>query len=216
MWIKCVVTLCILVAGQAVGNKKDFLQEHMSWECANNATCFKNVARMFVQKLHSGETIDLGVASVESLPKKPFTGRSAGWLNFLSGHALRIPIGPMVFSVQRSDDYHNYLEVALLKKAKSEGREGGSDHGGGHGGGIGGGHGGGHGGGLGGHGGHKDHKHMQMFIPTFLMFNAVGWMLLAMKAVAVLTFKALVVSKVAFIVAAGIIMKKMMENSQEK
>lgn len=68
----------------------------------------------------------------------------------------------------------------------------------------------------GGIGGHKDRKQMQMYIPMFLAFNAVGWMMLAMKAVAVLTVKALLVSKLAFIVAATVVVKKMMDSATEK
>lgn len=62
----------------------------------------------------------------------------------------------------------------------------------------------------------KDKKHFQMFIPMFLAMNAVGWMLLAMKAVALLTIKALFVSKLAFVVAASVIVKKLMDTATEK
>lgn len=55
-----------------------------------------------------------------------------------------------------------------------------------------------------------------MYIPMFLAFNAVGWMMLAMKAVGVLTLKALLVSKLAFIVAASVVAKKMMDSATEK
>lgn len=68
----------------------------------------------------------------------------------------------------------------------------------------------------GGIGGHKDRKQLQMYIPMFLAFNAVGWMMLAMKAVAILTVKALLVSKLAFIVAATVVVKKMMDSATEK
>lgn len=50
----------------------------------------------------------------------------------------------------------------------------------------------------------------------FLAMNAVGWMLLAMKAVALLTIKAVFVSKLAFVVAASIIVKKLMDTATEK
>lgn len=41
-------------------------------------------------------------------------------------------------------------------------------------------------------------------------------MMLAMKAVAVLTIKAFFVSKIAFIVAASIVVKKLMDSATEK
>lgn len=55
-----------------------------------------------------------------------------------------------------------------------------------------------------------------MFIPMFLAFNAVGWMMLAMKTVAVLTIKAFLVSKLAFIVASSVVVKKLMDTATEK
>lgn len=62
----------------------------------------------------------------------------------------------------------------------------------------------------------KEKKHLQAYIPMFLAFNAIGWMMLAMKAVTLLTFKAFFVAKLAFLVAAGIVMKKMMDSATEK
>lgn len=62
----------------------------------------------------------------------------------------------------------------------------------------------------------KSKKYVQTFIPLFLAFNAVGWMLLAVKAVAVLTVKALLVSKLAILVAGTIVFKKLMDSATEK
>lgn len=62
----------------------------------------------------------------------------------------------------------------------------------------------------------KSKKYVQTFIPLFLAFNAVGWMLLAVKAVAVLTVKALVVSKLALLVAGTFVFKKLMDSATEK
>lgn len=72
-------------------------------------------------------------------------------------------------------------------------------------------------GGLGGVGGvRRGKKYLQTFVPLFLAFNAVGWMLLAVKAVAVLTVKALVVSKFALLVAGVIVFKRLMDSATEK
>lgn len=75
------------------------------------------------------------------------------------------------------------------------------------------GRGGGFGGGL---VGHKDRKHLQVYIPLFLAFNAVGWMVLAIKTVGVLTLKALLVSKLALIVTSVVIVKRMMDRATER
>lgn len=50
----------------------------------------------------------------------------------------------------------------------------------------------------------------------FLAMNAVGWMLLAVKAVAALTVKAFFVSKLALLVAGTIVFKKLMDSATEK
>lgn len=46
--------------------------------------------------------------------------------------------------------------------------------------------------------------------------NAIGWMGLAMKAVSILTFKALIVSKLAFVIILSIIVKKFMDTATER
>lgn len=90
---------------------------------------------------------------------------------------------------------------------------------------LGGGGGGGHGGG--GHGiiqrikerkqdKYDDKKQMQMYIPMYLAATTFGWTMVAAKAVGLLTLKALAISKIAFIVAAMVLMKKLMENASEK
>lgn len=74
----------------------------------------------------------------------------------------------------------------------------------------------GRGGGFGGLGGRRDRKHLQVYIPLFLAFNAVGWMVLAIKTVGVLTMKALLVSKLALIVTTFVIAKRMMDRATER
>lgn len=64
--------------------------------------------------------------------------------------------------------------------------------------------------------GGKEKKHLQLFIPTFLAFNAVGWMMLAVKAVALLVVKAIVVSKLALIVTLFFITRKVLSSVNEK
>ena len=57
---------------------------------------------------------------------------------------------------------------------------------------------------------------MQMYIPMYLAATTFGWTMVAAKAVGFLTLKALAISKLAFIVAAMVLMKKLMENASEK
>ncbi|XP_017463678.1 PREDICTED: colicin-E9-like, partial [Rhagoletis zephyria] len=79
-------------------------------------------------------------------------------------------------------------------------------------------------GGNGGGGGHRgryrkqkqDKKQFQMYIPMYLAATTFGWTMVVAKAVGLLTLKALAVSKLAFIVAAMVIVKKLMDNASEK
>ncbi|XP_055677141.1 uncharacterized protein LOC129786269 isoform X2 [Lutzomyia longipalpis] len=155
----------------------------MTWTCVNNATCIDGVAKDIVGRLNRKESIDFGVVKVVPRERRVVAeGRSSNIMNFLSGNELRIPVGPMVFSIQRSEDYSDYFEVSLMRKGVDE------------------------------EGRHKHHHHrrMRLFIPSFLAFNAVGWMLLAVTSVALLTFKAFALSKIAFLVAAAMTMRRVM------
>ncbi|XP_037811241.1 uncharacterized protein LOC119603310 [Lucilia sericata] len=213
----------------------DFVDK-LSWKCANNASCLYSLASGILSSYRRGETVKFGFLDLVKLPtssthktksklnsKPAETGRSMStFVDFISGNAIRIPVGPMVFSVQRAEDDDNYIEVALLKKARSSTARlggGGGDSGGllsGGGGGGGGGH---------GHGiiqrikenkDKDDKKQMQMYIPMYLAATTFGWTMVAAKAVGLLTLKALAISKIAFVVAAMVLMKKLMENASEK
>ncbi|XP_022220818.2 uncharacterized protein LOC111073012 isoform X2 [Drosophila obscura] len=224
------------------------LLDKLSWKCANNASCLYGVANGIMASYQLGETIKLGLFDLVRLPDldathkhKWGTGRGlASFMDFVSGNAVRVPVGPMVFSVQRSEEDSDYIEVALLKKASSgtgrlQGNGGGGLLGGGGGGGLlgGSGIGGGGGGGgglLGGGGGdngggggplrrrhqHQDKKQFQMLIPMYLAATTFGWTMVAAKAVGLLTLKALILSKIAFVVAAIVLIKKLMDNASEK
>ncbi|XP_055904772.1 uncharacterized protein LOC129940451 [Eupeodes corollae] len=190
--------------------KNSILLDKMSWNCANNASCLYSVVNSVLSSYKQGEVISFGLFDVEKLKntKAPSSGtssgRSLGFADFLSGNSFKVPIGPMVFSVQRSGDEGDFLEISISKPSLNEARR----HGG-------------LGGGMGGNRirnrhGHKDKKQFQMFIPIYLAATTFGWTMLAVKAVGILTLKALAISKLAFIVAAMVIIKKLMDNASEK
>ncbi|XP_068157982.1 uncharacterized protein Osi4 [Drosophila tropicalis] len=217
------------------------LMDKLSWKCANNASCLHGLANGIIASYRRGETIKLGLFDLVKLPaldeahkhKQWGTGRGlSSFMDFVTGNAIRVPVGPMVFSVQRAEDDSDYIEVALLKKTSSgTGRlqgSGGGLLGGGSGGGGGGLLGGG-GGGLGDSGGggggllggrrrhqHQEKKQFQMYIPMYLAATTFGWTMVAAKAVGLLTLKALILSKIAFVVAAIVLIKKLMDNASEK
>lgn len=98
--------------------------DNLTWECANNASCVDKIANNVLNRYQRKETIDFGLFSVKPLStitnhKTINEARSSSIMNFLYGNMVRIPIGPMVFSIQRSDD-NDYLEFALLKKVHEE------------------------------------------------------------------------------------------------
>ncbi|XP_064549962.1 uncharacterized protein Osi4 isoform X2 [Drosophila montana] len=103
------------------------LLDKLSWKCANNASCLHSVANGIAASYRRGETIKLGLFDLVRLPPldeahrhKWGTGRAlSSFMDFVSGNAIRVPVGPMVFSVQRAEDDSDYIEVALLKKASS-------------------------------------------------------------------------------------------------
>lgn len=93
------------------------LSDHLNWECANNATCVKEVSTTVLEKLKQNESITFGGISVDPIDTAQFSGRSFSFTGLLNGNRLKVPMGPVLLSVQRSKDYNDYIEVALLKKS---------------------------------------------------------------------------------------------------
>jgi len=114
-------------ANPAVSVENTDLLDKLSWKCANNASCLYGVANGLMASYRRGETLKLGLFDLVKLPEldasrkhKWGTGRGlSGFMDFVTGNAIRVPVGPMVFSVQRAEDDSDYIEVALLKKTSS-------------------------------------------------------------------------------------------------
>lgn len=98
--------------------------ESLSWACVNNATCISAVSEDVMQRLRSRKPVQLGIISIDPVGHgvTSFMGRSMSFLDILNGNALKVPLGPMLLSVQRSIEYENYLEVALLRKSSDQGK----------------------------------------------------------------------------------------------
>ncbi|CAD7085274.1 unnamed protein product [Hermetia illucens] len=186
-----ILTFTAVGSAQFRKDSEDSILNGLSWECANNASCVNGIALSVISRFDRREPIDFGLFSINPAQHSPVQGRSNKFLEFLSGNAIRIPMGPMVFSVQQSEQDSDYLEVALLKSVAEQGRGRKRVS-------------------------HKEKKQLQLMIPMFLAANAVGWTLFAVKAVGVLTVKALLMSKLALLVATGIIVKRLMEKASEK
>lgn len=207
-----ILTFTAVGSAQFRKDSEDSILNGLSWECANNASCVNGIALSVISRFDRREPIDFGLFSINPAQHSPVQGRSNKFLEFLSGNAIRIPMGPMVFSVQQSEQDSDYLEVALLKSVAEQGKiipekteflteivltvsfQGRGRK----------------------RVSHKEKKQLQLMIPMFLAANAVGWTLFAVKAVGVLTVKALLMSKLALLVATGIIVKRLMEKASEK
>lgn len=166
--------------------------EKFSWSCANNASCVRSVTYGIARDYFKGQRINFGLFSIAKLPDSKVDkseARTASKLgSLIGGNSIRVPLGPMVFSISRAEDDKDYLELALIKRGFNEGRRRQV-------------------------GNHKDRKQLQLYIPMYLAASTFGWTLLAVKAVGVLTLKALLVSKIAFIVTVMMIVKKLMDTS---
>lgn len=164
--------------------------EKFSWSCANNASCVRSATYGIARDYFKGHRINFGLFSIAKLPPSQTSvseARSSKFGSLISSNSIRIPLGPMVFSIARAEDDRNYIELALMKSGVEEARRR--------------------------VGGHKDKKQLQLYIPMYLAASTFGWTLLAVKAVGVLTLKALLVSKIAFIVTVMMIVKKLMDTS---
>lgn len=104
-------------SGKIDNDDTTMVKDNLSWSCVNNGSCIIAVTNNIFNKLKSRKSIDLGFIKIQPIEIKRFTGRSSSFLDFLSGNAVQMPIGPMVFNIQRSSEYDNYLEIALLKKS---------------------------------------------------------------------------------------------------
>lgn len=121
------VVLTILISSlvTAATKSSDSLLDRMDWNCANNATCFNIVKNDFLHGLQQRKSFNFdGVFSIEPIgdKSKPINEGRGFMSNIFSENALRIPFGNLAMTVQRAEQYPGYLEVAVVKNAKEEGK----------------------------------------------------------------------------------------------
>lgn len=127
----------------SVAVNTDFINR-MSWKCANNASCLYGLTKSVLTAYQRGDIVRFGYFDLVKLPLSEResvaqrstakqlshdwgveSGRSiSSFVDFMGGNALRFPVGPMMFSVQRATDDANYIEIALLKKTASKSSQG--------------------------------------------------------------------------------------------
>ncbi|KAG5671903.1 hypothetical protein PVAND_002072 [Polypedilum vanderplanki] len=168
-------------------SQEDHVNIDVDLSCITNATCLTSVSNKVIRALKLKKSIDIGPISVTPLKNAQNEGRAVTKLWDIAGNnAINIPIGAYSLSVQKSDEYENYLEISVSKSA-FEGRRRR----------------------FGGPGGKKQ---MQMFVPSFLVASQVGWWLLALAGVTLLSIKAFLVSKLALVIAGVMTFKKLFDH----
>lgn len=113
----------LVFADQATKNS-DTLLSKMTWDCANNASCFDNIKNEFMHGLQQRKSFNFdGLFSIEPLGDKstPISEGRGFMSNLFADNTLRIPIGGLAMTVQRAEQYPGYLEVALEKNVQEEG-----------------------------------------------------------------------------------------------
>lgn len=111
--------------GGSGDDAKDLLGDNLTWACANNASCVQSIADELVGRLKQHRPMSIGGIEVNPLADLDAASQQGrGGLSFvdlLSQNSVKIPLGPMVVSVQKSVDHKDYLEVALLRKGDDNG-----------------------------------------------------------------------------------------------
>lgn len=101
-------------------SKSISLADSLSWSCANNFNCIANAANKVVTRVMHKKQVDFGVFSLDPVKNEidRYDGRTkSSFMEQINSYSLNVPIGPMVFSLGRSVEHPNYLEVALSKRS---------------------------------------------------------------------------------------------------
>lgn len=90
--------------------------------CIANASCISKVANKVVRALNLKKMIDFGAFTIEPVKNvKKVEGRSMSKLaEIINGNALRVPLGLYSLSLQKSEEYDNYLEVSVSKTVEGK------------------------------------------------------------------------------------------------
>ncbi|CAO1435442.1 unnamed protein product [Diamesa serratosioi] len=121
--LACMLFVFVIIAGEISAKpldasvkveKQTINFNEVNLSCGINGSCISAATNKLVNGLNQRQSINFGSFSIE--PVEGITqGRSSKFVNLISGNAIRIPIGPMAFSMQK---LNGGLEVALLKKDK--------------------------------------------------------------------------------------------------
>lgn len=129
MCLKYVVLTILLsslvFASERSASNSDSLLSKVTWDCTNNASCFDSIKNEFIHGLQQRKAFNFdGLFSIEPVgSKKPISEGRGFMSNIFAENALRIPFGNnFAMTVQRAEQYPGYLELAIVKNAKDEGK----------------------------------------------------------------------------------------------
>lgn len=114
----------MVFADQATENSASLLSK-MTWDCANNASCFNSIKNEFLHGLQQRKSFNFdGLFSIEPVgdKSKPISEGRGFMSDIFAENALRIPFGGLAMTVQHAEKYPGYLEIALEKDMKDEGK----------------------------------------------------------------------------------------------
>lgn len=114
-----VLIVAIKYSSQSPVAKEDISQNvdiDVDIACLANSTCVKSVSNKVVRALKLKKSIDFGLLSITPIKNAKTEGRSfTKFWDIASSNSIRVPLGSYSLTVQKSDEYDNYLEVALSK-----------------------------------------------------------------------------------------------------
>lgn len=106
-------------------SQEEIVDLKVDLSCVANASCISNMANRIVRSLKMKKWIDFGAFSVEPVKNvKTVEGRSTSKLwDIAASNSLRVPFGAYSLSIQKSEEYDNYLEVSISQTIEGERRE---------------------------------------------------------------------------------------------
>ncbi|CRK92103.1 CLUMA_CG005669, isoform A [Clunio marinus] len=91
--------------------------------CVTNSSCINNVLNKIVKALMTRKIINLGLFSIEPVKNiKEVKGRSLSKIwKIISNNALRVPFGDYSLTLQKSQEYENFMDVSIGKVVEGRG-----------------------------------------------------------------------------------------------
>lgn len=118
MWL---ITLSALVSVAKCDETNSVNVKNVNGTCVSSMSCIQRLANQVIDGLSEHKSVDFGAFAIDPVENKvknsATTGRSHKFSDFINGNSIRIPIGPAYLTIQKAEEYDNYFEIAVLRKA---------------------------------------------------------------------------------------------------